>query len=36
LSFGGPAYLVSQQQLIEHHGPALAHAARAISAALGG
>ncbi|WP_082364121.1 IclR family transcriptional regulator [Rhodopseudomonas sp. AAP120] len=36
LSFGGPAYLVSQQQLIEKHGPALAHAARAISAALGG
>ncbi|WP_349644326.1 IclR family transcriptional regulator [Rhodopseudomonas sp. BR0M22] len=36
LSFGGPAYLVSQQQLIEHHGPALARAAKAISAALGG
>lgn len=36
LSFGGPAYLVSQQQLVEQHGPALARAARAISAALGG
>ncbi|MCG6205651.1 IclR family transcriptional regulator [Rhodopseudomonas sp. HC1] len=36
LSFGGPAYLVSQQQLVERHGPALAHAAKAISAALGG
>ncbi len=36
LSFGGPAYLVSQQQLIEKHGPALAHAAKAISVALGG
>lgn len=36
LSFGGPAYLVSQQDLTEKHGPALAHAARAISAALGG
>ncbi|RED35211.1 IclR family transcriptional regulator [Rhodopseudomonas thermotolerans] len=36
LSFGGPAYLVSQQQLIEKHGPALARAAKAISFALGG
>jgi len=36
LSFGGPAYLVSHQQLVTQHGPALARAARTISAALGG
>ncbi|MBB1091603.1 IclR family transcriptional regulator [Rhodopseudomonas palustris] len=35
LSFGGPAYLVSPQQLLEQHGPALAKAAKRISAALG-
>jgi DNA-binding IclR family transcriptional regulator len=35
LSFGGPAYLVSPQQLLDQHGPALARAANRISAALG-
>ncbi|KIZ46474.1 IclR family transcriptional regulator [Rhodopseudomonas palustris] len=35
LSCGGPAYLVSQEQLEGDYGPALAAAARAISASLG-
>lgn len=35
LSFGGPAYLVSQDQLDHEFGPALAAAANAISASLG-
>ena len=36
LSFGGPAYLVSQDHLHEELGPALANAAKTISRALGG
>src|SRR3984957_18925143 len=36
LSVGGPAYLVSQDQLDHEYGPALAAAARKISASLGG
>jgi DNA-binding IclR family transcriptional regulator len=36
MSVGGPAYLVSQEQLDHEYGPALAAAARKISAALGG
>lgn len=36
LGFGGPAYLVSQEQLDHEYGPALAAAARRISASLGG
>ncbi len=36
LGFGGPAYLVSQHDLDHEYGPALAAAARKISAALGG
>ncbi len=35
LSFGGPAYLVSQDQLEHEFGPALAAAANTISASLG-
>jgi DNA-binding IclR family transcriptional regulator len=35
LSFGGPAYLVSQEQLDEEYGPAIAAAAKKISASLG-
>ncbi|MBX9646886.1 MAG: IclR family transcriptional regulator [Xanthobacteraceae bacterium] len=35
LSFGGPAYLVSQDQLEHEFGPALAAAANAISTSLG-
>ena len=35
LSFGGPAYLVSQDQLDREFGPALAEAARTIAASLG-
>ena len=35
LSFGGPAYLVSQEQLEQEFGPALAAAASAIGASLG-
>jgi DNA-binding IclR family transcriptional regulator len=35
LSFGGPAYLVSQDQLDHEFGPALAAAARTIGASLG-
>jgi DNA-binding IclR family transcriptional regulator len=36
LGFGGPAYLVSQDDLDNEYGPALAAAAKKISAALGG
>jgi DNA-binding IclR family transcriptional regulator len=36
LSFGGPAYLVSQDQLDNDYGPAIAAAAKTISASLGG
>jgi len=36
LSVGGPAYLVSQDQLDHEYGPALAAAAKKISASLGG
>lgn len=36
LSVGGPAYLVSQDQLDHEYGPAVAAAARKISASLGG
>lgn len=36
LSFGGPAYLVSQEQLDHDYGPAIAAAAKTISASLGG
>jgi DNA-binding IclR family transcriptional regulator len=36
LSFGGPAYLVSQEQLDQDYGPAIAAAAKTISASLGG
>jgi DNA-binding IclR family transcriptional regulator len=36
LTFGGPAYLVSQEQLEREYGPALASAAKEISASLGG
>jgi DNA-binding IclR family transcriptional regulator len=36
LSFGGPAYLVSQDQLEHEFGPALAAAANTISTSLGG
>ncbi|MGY3610546.1 MULTISPECIES: IclR family transcriptional regulator [unclassified Bradyrhizobium] len=35
LSFGGPAYLVSHDQLDHEYGPAIAGAARKISASLG-
>ncbi|WP_448030945.1 IclR family transcriptional regulator [Bradyrhizobium liaoningense] len=35
LSFGGPAYLVSQEQLEHEYGPAIAAAAKTISASLG-
>lgn len=35
LSCGGPAYLVSHEQLDHEHGPAIATAARKISASLG-
>jgi DNA-binding IclR family transcriptional regulator len=35
LSFGGPAYLVSQEQLEHEYGPAIAAAAKKISASLG-
>lgn len=36
LSIGGPAYLMSQEQLDNEYGPAIAAAAQQISAALGG
>jgi len=36
LSFGGPAYLISQEQLDHEYGPAIAAAAKKISASLGG
>jgi DNA-binding IclR family transcriptional regulator len=35
LSFGGPAYLVSHEQLDRDHGPAIAAAGKRISASLG-
>jgi DNA-binding IclR family transcriptional regulator len=36
LTFGGPAYLVSPDQLEREYGPAIASAAKEISVALGG